>query len=227
MDPNTSQSNQGVPTVTPTPIPPKPSPSKSKLPLILGGVILIVLIAGVSYFLGTQNNKSMKLDTTSQPVATPTTAMMQEPTSTPTPTADSTVDWQLYTNPKLGYSVKYPADYKVTLLPVSETTGVLFSGTDKDSFKIETYTGTKLADYKTSHAWWIESYRKDVTDIMIDGVLGKKFTYTAVGDTGNAYEMVVVEKNGKAYEFWAEKNENSTVGLKSFETALTTFTFNN
>lgn len=74
--------------------------SLKRIILILTTVILLLAIVGGAYLLGTKNNNSK---TVSQ--ITPTA------TATPTPTSDPTANWKTYTNPKYGYSIKYPADW--------------------------------------------------------------------------------------------------------------------
>lgn len=67
-------------------------------------VILIALALGVGgYMLYNQQAK---------PTPPPTTQPTPSPTASPVPTdTGETADWKIYSNPKLGYSVKYPKSW--------------------------------------------------------------------------------------------------------------------
>ena len=83
------------PSVPINPTPQQPPSSNSSWPK---WVILMVLIAllssGGTYFVLTQTKK--------QPTPTPTI------TPQPTPTPDPTANWNVYVNPRFGFSIKYP-----------------------------------------------------------------------------------------------------------------------
>lgn len=82
-------------------LPPTKS-GKSSLPLL--GVLVLVTI-GIGGFLLWKFLSPQK----SPPVAIPTPTPTEVPTATPTP--DPTADWQVYTNQKYGFSLKYPPDF--------------------------------------------------------------------------------------------------------------------
>ena len=79
---------------------------KSPLLKIVLGIVILILVAGGAYLLGTKNNN--------QSVQVPS----QYPTSIPTvvPTTDPTANWKTYSN--LDYNIKYPSDLIVK--PITE-----------------------------------------------------------------------------------------------------------
>lgn len=107
MDPNAVQ-NPSQPPVQPLPVQSVSEvPSKNWLKsflLILLGVVVLLAVAGGSYYLGTQ-----KIST-----STVATKAKVSPTSPPTPTPDTTANWQTYTAPTIAISVKYPQGWTVT-----------------------------------------------------------------------------------------------------------------
>lgn len=81
----------------PIPQPLSPAPAlNSKLPLILTGLVLILVSGTGGFFLGKQFY--------SKPALQPTPSL----TLKTTPTPDPTTNWEVYTDSKLGYSIKYP-----------------------------------------------------------------------------------------------------------------------
>lgn len=188
--------------------------------LILVGILVIIVVAGRAYYLGRlATPKSQPQNPVAQ---TPQPTITAQPTLTP----DETGNWKIYTNAQLGYSVKIPNYYTVSKPNSSETIGVTFSDSNKNSFRIQTYTGEYLNSYyKSAHAWWVEKYQKNITNVTIDGVPGKKFIYEPITERRVVFEMVLVEKDGKAYEFWAEINDNNEEDMKVFRNALSTFKF--
>lgn len=112
------------PIIQPTEIPiSQVAPKKNNLPLVLGGVVLLLLIIAGSVYAG------MKIgEKKGQGVVTPNSIINARPTSfpsvsevKPTSTTDETVyteeprsaNWKTYTNTKYGYSIKYPPEAKV------------------------------------------------------------------------------------------------------------------
>jgi hypothetical protein len=65
--------------------------------LLLVGIIVIALIGGGVYYLGTKNTSTPAQN---QIAATPTPSHLKEPAS----------NWKTYTNTQYGYSIKYPAN---------------------------------------------------------------------------------------------------------------------
>ncbi len=101
-----------TPVTSPSTPQPASTASKSKLPLILGGVLLLLLVGG-AYYLGRQKNSDQ-----SQIVNTPSPTIAQQnsveasPTSTPTKTTDKKIDWKTYAG--TAYTFRYPSDWTLT-----------------------------------------------------------------------------------------------------------------
>lgn len=85
------------PIIPPPVIPDLPKPKSKLLPILL--IILLIILMGVG---GLFIYKSYFSKPTTQPINNSTT----QPVSTP----DPTIDWQTYTNDKLGFSFKYPKE---------------------------------------------------------------------------------------------------------------------
>jgi hypothetical protein len=92
-----------APQTPPLEIQPIPSsPFKKFLKLFIIVIVILVLIGGGGYFVANQGKHT---------VVTPTPTVAIKPTAAPTPIP--TDNWQTYTNPQYGISVKYPPDYHV------------------------------------------------------------------------------------------------------------------
>jgi hypothetical protein len=72
---------------------------------LLGAIVIASLIGGVLYLGKTNNINTYQAPPQSE------NALSQR-VMAPTPTPDPTANWQVYTNQKYGYSVKYPNDLK-------------------------------------------------------------------------------------------------------------------
>lgn len=88
----------------------------NKVFFIFLGVILLLAIAGGSYYLGTkqqgtQNQTKEKISMTSLPTQQENqtnSVTIKTPSVFPSPTADPTASWQLYTNAKYNFSIRHP-----------------------------------------------------------------------------------------------------------------------
>ncbi len=92
-----------------TPLP--SSPSKNYLPLIIGGILFLILLGGVSYFLGMKSSRSKVV--VISPTSIPTLHPTNLPTATVTVISDQTADWKTYTNNTFHFSFKYLPDWTV------------------------------------------------------------------------------------------------------------------
>lgn len=105
----------------------------SKTPWILIALIVILLLIA-SYF-GYQNYQLKQQMIAEQPTPTPSTTVVDNPTSTstPIPTSDPTANWQTFSH-KGGYSIKYPAPFQV----------VAMKNFDTDPTPIDEYSDIKI-----------------------------------------------------------------------------------
>ena len=104
----TSQIPNPENSTTPSVNPPVSNPSKprNKLPLaLIIGIVLFLLIAGSAAGFYVLKPQIMKLVSKPIPTTTPKPAIQ-----TPPPTHDPTANWKTYTNKKLGFLIRYPAD---------------------------------------------------------------------------------------------------------------------
>lgn len=110
MDP---QSSQSVPQEVQTPAAPR---SPSKLPIVLGVCLLILAIAGGSYYMGKQSEKtSIRQPTPTQPSISPTITLPDEITN-----------WTIYTSKDKAFSFKYPSMWYVEQHPAFPNTTEFF-----------------------------------------------------------------------------------------------------
>lgn len=87
--------------------------------LIIGFVILIMIVTGGAYYLGTQKNQTNSLnfettETQSTPTPLPTTKAQPTDsaiTNSPTPKNGSKVGWQIYIDRSYGYTIQYPSGW--------------------------------------------------------------------------------------------------------------------
>jgi hypothetical protein len=86
------------------------------VPVILGVVILLTVVAGGAYYLGTKSTRLSESQST-QITQNPTTAPVVNNTNDSTPTMAPTVNefsnWKTYTNTAFKYTLKYPVDWQI------------------------------------------------------------------------------------------------------------------
>ena len=96
--------------VQPQPITNQVSHQRGFFPIILGVLVLLLVVGGGAYYLGTQQNKAQ---TGSETILqhSPTVENTQ-PTQIPTTMQGQVVpaNWKTYSNSELGFSLKYPED---------------------------------------------------------------------------------------------------------------------
>lgn len=120
--------------------------------------------------------------------ATPTT------TTTPSPTTDETVGWKTYSDEKLGYTIKYPNDWKIDDSRSSTDETVFDTGI------AESREAIKVEDSAKSLTEWVDSFDKTVivkvSDLTVDGQPAKQVDTSEFGIT-----YVGAKKDGKLYTF--------------------------
>lgn len=85
------------------------SNQKGLMLLILGVAILLIIVAGGAYYLGSKNTNLTSKPEVPQPATSATTPTLNPITST----EDSTAGWKTYTSTEGKYSIKYPQDWVV------------------------------------------------------------------------------------------------------------------
>lgn len=246
---NTNQSP--VPTVDSSqnqssPLEDQPIQSK-KLVIILSIIVALFAFGVGGYFLGA--NKNQAAPQSQQATISPTTIVQPTPTNTSMPTKNSTTDWQTYTNPDYGISLKYPTD-AVT------STQTLYSMLSKSSnglniappyqepyskwytFDLVVQDNLQSLDAKTIINNYAEDIRKNCsppacgTPKMITDTL-KQYKNVAIdgyifhigAETDSA--MVVHVRENKTYIFRVSGDQGNVTdyGLNIFDQILSTLKF--
>lgn len=99
-----------IPTPPPQVVPPTISPvfpKKNNLVVILLSIFLLITLLISGYlFLQVQSLTKQLAQIQVQPTPTPLS------TETPSPTPDTTANWQTYSNQEIGFSIKYPQEWR-------------------------------------------------------------------------------------------------------------------
>lgn len=239
MDPNNA--NQPV-TPSVTPVQPQPvSNSRSNLPIILGVLALLLLVGGGAYFLGAQNNK------TSIQITNPQNSAVINPTNIPAatqaPQTNGTDTWKTYTSSKASYSFKYPTEWPLVNVPISQGCTVCIEDIEFTS-KYDPNSGdgtvAVILVFKEANIKTLDDY----VTIRVKGDSSKvNLQYTTVGGekavsyklSGGIPPLPVIEyavvKNGFYYIIRlvdsVETNKNKEKNLLIFNETLQTFKFTN
>jgi len=112
------------------PIPPPPAGGTPKFPLfpILAGILLMILVATGTFFLGKSQNRPNTLSnpsTSSSPTSSPTIPL--------SPTIDPTADWKTYNNTLNNFSFKYPPTWTIDATNDQEKQNILIKLTKDDA----------------------------------------------------------------------------------------------
>ena len=209
------------------------SSSSDKLLWILLGIVLLVVVGGIGYYLGARNSAAPIYQTNSQMV------VAKMPTATPTP--DPTANWNTYSNIKYGYSVKYPTD----LVAKEDNTYYHFvaftaTGAALPKFLIsvipETFVAKDVAAYNYMSSDWINLFyamKVGGTNTAASGAVftllpsttvnGQNALAVQVVATGYKQHRVYVKKGG--YIYMISNSYTSDTELTDFQLFLSTFTF--
>ena len=193
-------------------------------------VVIVILVGAVGYFAFVKK---------SEPVAQqPTPTPIQTKTSTPTPTTkDETSSWKTYTNSSVGFSFKYPADWKVSddgkgdiNLTDSNKTYMLEGGA-MSPIVIQYYVDNSGANINT----YLSGGRAPLKSILKPGTIkiGGKTAYVLQGTTAPVYhDDRLVFYNGYVVSFGsngtvlANQDTNGSIN-KIFSQILGTVSFVN
>lgn len=211
---------------------------KGLAPIVI--VVLMAVLAVGGYLI-------YKLPRTVTPLPTPQTTPAPSPTPSPSPAptgTKETADWKIYSNPKLGYSVKYPKSWylsehdwgsiienKKTLEP-PDTPVSPETPQDPTYFNIQITTYGKKADLSLRD-WIINVWDRmleivnpplepeQLIVISIDKVQGYKLEFRGAEITST---HIFLESNqNKVYEISAAFNHSGEE--KIFNQILSTFRF--
>jgi len=202
-----------------------PQPKPNYLKTIIFSVLMIITVGLIAYLIF-QNQKLQK-----QVLSPPVSPTIQVPSPTsqsvsPTPKTvtsislptDETAGWKTYTNTEVGFSFKYPSEWKTQ-------TGILNSGL----ISLETDRGDRFfAMYHQSYSiseWLEETQAGKITGKKTFG----KYTYTVIegGLMLKSLEYALDIKGNGFVRFVIEPDSNTLESEKTFDQILSTFHFLN
>lgn len=200
QDENTSAEMPQMPSLSPT-------PKKPQHEFAGFFIVLVSSLALVSIVL----NNSMELDKKREAVEAKKMAGVAgvDAANADTTAVDMYAGWETYANTDLGFSLKYPADWKNVsknglALRTAEQQAKLDNGTFtfENNFSVTVYDSNKDLPNNTeglSLAGWVADPTiylvNNVTPVIIDGVSGYQ---TIVGGEGESY-IIYAEHNGRIY----------------------------
>lgn len=172
-------------------------PKKNNIVMIVIIIVIVAITAGVIGFLFAKKTQAPATESVAvQPVAqTPTT---QTPVTQP---ADETADWQMYTDDKYGFEIKYPQDMKVK----SKDDGIVLVYAEYRNDLPEGGWGFNVSISEDSLDEYIKNYEKTdgiskivpQGEYVLNGVKAKKMiAKTAIGIDNS---VIFVNKNNKSY----------------------------
>lgn len=218
------------PEVAPNPtIPPEPKKGSPMLIISLGLVVVALLVAiayvvGMKFFSGASKQIACTAeakvceDGTSVGRSGPNCEFDACPvvSATPETTPDPTADWKTYTNTEIGFSFKFPSEWKMQ-------TGIANSGL----ISLETSSNNRF------FAWYSPSVTISewLEETQSGKIIGKKtigaYTFTVVqgGSMLESLEYIIDVKGNGIIRFVIEPNSNNSESEKLFDQILSTFNF--
>jgi hypothetical protein len=206
--------------------PSTPNKKSNLIPAISVGVFVLFCLAVVG-FLYNQNQQLKKMLASYQ----------TQPSSTPVATTNPTANWNVYTNTKFNYSIKYPDTYTISTNSAEAVTVFLtpknydsLTVSQKYSAPIIYITETSLV---SSPSAWVSSIKapgysnvRSQTPVSVGGKQGIQYTYnnTQAGENQDQVETAVQLDNKSILLI----NLNSTANksdLDTYNQILSTFQF--
>lgn len=214
---------------------------RGNFPIILGVLVLLIVVGGGAYYLGTQHSTiaPQTQNTNAQPTTSPQNNTVSNPTDVPmvtqSPQTDNTADWNTYNSTKLGFTIKYPkkvSKYNETWqyeefniiggtntivgfgTPSSKSGGYIWDVsvyTDKTVEQIIKEQGQQFSDRKES--------RKNIT---VNGKPALLVTVTTNSIPDWISKIVLIEQGGKVFVIG-----NGAVEIPEFENFYNSFKLSN
>lgn len=196
--------------------------------LLLIGVLVVAAVAVGTYYLGKFSSKNSYTPPITQ-LPSPTNTSYSTPS--PSSSSDETANWKIYTNNKVGFSLKYPPRYIKPTVPGSERP-IDVNGSE-DNIAIEFSTST--SDYislsvipfsKSLNE--LKTYGGDVdaeTMFLRNGPLidGSESRWYVIKKDSINYKRYKVDFLGKGHGFTLEYDENHSE--REVNQVLSTFKF--
>lgn len=221
------ESNPVVPTPVPTnEVMENSQPRNNNLLVVLLSVFLFISIVAAGFFVY-QNQKLVKELKVSK------TATLKDTDYIPSG-ANETIVWETYSNEQNGYSIKFPKNNYIRLgcmdewlTAVKYTTDIPTPLTMEACERDGRYNLLEVKAHETIQGEPEQTEYYDIlqSDIQIDGVLGKLYTYSFTHIEEGLYPewfiVAHVNKNDKTYEIYFSDKSN----IDLFYDILSTFKF--
>lgn len=222
-------------TFQPQPIPTPVNTQKSLLPIILGGVVLLVAVGVGAYYLGTQNSKvnPQAQNISPQPTTNPQNTIMTSPTDIPVttqpPQTNQIAGWNTYTSQAYGFSIQYPKtvtkyqgqwEYK----EFPSINGFAWVGFRPSSVKEDYLWVVNVYDNKTveqvieEQGQQFNDRKENRKNIIVNGNSALLVTVTTNQIPDWISKTVIVEKNGKIYAIG-----NGAIEITEFDSFYNSF----
>lgn len=191
---------------------------KGSFQIILGALVLLLVVGGGAYYLGTKNSNSQNQATninTTPPIQPSSTQVYSEPNSTAITTKNGVAQYQ---HPQSCYTLEYPASYKSETIPFTDDRpGVQKPDCDdfvarssdyqssEDYFDLEKGAEFSVGVENSTEKSIDDIFNKDLLGVQIaknkvrttvDGVDAIQYDYSYENHTAT---MTIFLKNGKYY----------------------------
>jgi hypothetical protein len=188
-------------------MPVQPPLPRNYFPLIIGGVILLVVVTGISYVLGSKSQKMVY--TQSTPSASPT---MQ---ATPTIASNEMDGWNKYTDTDYAFSFSYPPQMNPHIVGGTKG-GAYVRG-------IESFTPSNQSDL-TLMIWKKDSYQlTHPINSTLEGIPAARFTMEDPSAVFN--DHIVAVKGDYVYDLSLQYQDPKEIDLPLFNQIIASFKF--
>ena len=223
--------NQDIQNPTPesTLTPVQVSEPRAKFPvvyLVLSLFVLVLLASTVFLYYHNIQLKNMLASYQTQPVVSPTPTTYQSPI--PSTTADLTANWKIYTDSKVGFSLKYPNGWSYKLGDTNSTTGnVIFDTNLASGNKNTNYIfDVSLETMDNLNQWTKYSTTTALGSQTVNGLSFEKYVVADMYYSLN----YILKQNGKILRFLLypyDSNQYPTELKTNIDQVLSTFKFIN
>lgn len=185
--------------------------------IVILGIVALLALAEVLYFIRLKSGPLISKAPASQKIT------KSSPSPIALPLLD-TVDWKVYSNTTLGYSIKYPPNWHMRVISEQwvdfSSNPFPASGPLLDLFSIRVNIGNQNMQQTLDFLRGQSSDTNNEEDVKISGVTARKFYYSWA-------EIYVLEKNGSLFKINVEQKvgEKTEEVTQILNTMLSTFNF--
>lgn len=227
MDANDTNQSINSPETPSQPIQYPVNNQRGNFLIILGALVLLLVVGGGAYYLGTQNSgKTTQFQNSNTQSATNPTA---SPVATQPSQVSETSSWEIYMNVKHGYEIKYPK----FLMHEAGTYQGMGGEVATDSWTPQTKNySINVYSYEEGVNTKLEFNAKTEADetILVAGQKVRKLSGTEIiSDRGTLIHVGPLKNKGVNYMFiFTSGSQKATVNdLTTFDQMLSTFKFAN